>query len=99
MGVPRRVTGREARRPHPPEHGSPRLRFNSDYGSGKSSLAQAGLIPRIRGGALEKRASLLFVSIVARTAMIGLDALNNSSRAALQPNHPRTLTDFTARGS
>jgi hypothetical protein len=39
------------------------------------------------------------VSIVARTAMIGLDALKNPPRAALLLNHPITLTDSTARGS
>src|SRR5215471_20269520 len=56
-----------------------------------------GVAPARVSASAMKRASLLFVSIVARTAMIGLDALKNSP--ALPLNHPITLTDSTARGS
>jgi hypothetical protein len=41
-----------------------------------------GVAPACASTLATKRASLLFVSIVAKTAIIGLDALNNTSRAA-----------------
>jgi hypothetical protein len=40
-----------------------------------------GVAPARVSTSATKRASLLFVSIVARTAMIGLDALKNPPRA------------------
>ena len=42
-----------------------------------------GVAPAFARTWATKRASLLFVSIVAKTAIIGLDALNNASRAAV----------------